>query len=111
MTKSELNALARELHDLIDHTVPKSSTVEKYGGMLYTLNPAAKEGQFCGVFVYKSHVQLAFSKGSALDDPLGLLCGNGKLRRHINFKRSEDIDKKVVSKLIKQAAKLSTEDD
>ncbi len=94
MTISELEALAEELHNLILRDVPTSSTVAKYGGILYTLNPTEKEGQFCGVFVYKSHVQLSFSAGSFLDDPLRILSGSGKLRRHINFKRSEDIEKK-----------------
>jgi len=110
MTISELTAIAEKLHDLIHRTVPKSSTVSKYGGLLYTLNPADKKGQFCGVFVHKSHVQLSFSEGSSLDVCLGVLSGSGKLRRHINFKRSEDIETKELSKLLKQAAKLSTTD-
>lgn len=104
---NELTALADELHNLIRQVVPKSTTVAKYGGMLYTLKPAEKEGQFCGVFLYKSHVQLAFSQGTSLDDPLHLLCGTGKLRRHINFKPSDDIDTESLSALIKQAATLS----
>lgn len=104
---NQLTALADELHELICQVVPKTSTVAKYGGMLYTLKPTEKEGQFCGVFIYKSHVQLAFSKGTLLDDPDNLLSGTGKLRRHINFKPSDDINRKSVSKLLNQASKLS----
>ncbi len=104
---NELTSIADELHRIICQAVPKATTVAKYGGMLHTSKPAEKEGQFCGVFLYKTHVQLAFSKGTLLDDPLHLLTGTGKLRRHINFKTTDDIDSKALSNLLKQAAKQS----
>lgn len=101
-------SMVRELDKLIRQAVPESKVVPKYGGNLYTLKPDEKEGQFCGVFIYKAHVQLAFSEGTSLNDPSRLLEGTGKYRRHINFRQSKDMDENAVAELIRQAAKLST---
>lgn len=103
----DLLALEEFLDRLIRSVVPGVECVQKYGGVLYTLYPEEKEGQFCGLFVFKSHVQLSFSQGAALDDPAGLLAGNGKVRRHVNFETPEQIDETGLSALILQASKQS----
>jgi hypothetical protein len=103
----ELNSLFDELVTLVGKSVPKAEQVSKYGGILFTLKPGEKEGQFCGVFPYDSHVQLAFSKGALLEDSkVYKLAGSGKYRRHINFKISEKLDKKELKFLIVQSTKL-----
>jgi len=89
-----LVSLADELENLILQVISGSVTVEKYGGTLFTLKPEEKEGQFCGVFIYKAHVQISFSKGALLSDDNNLLLGTGTLRRHINFKSMDDVDDK-----------------
>ena len=107
LNEMEQNLLIEKLDSIIRHAVPNVVTVPKYGGTLYTLKPEEKEGQFCGVFAYKNHVQLAFSQGTALKDPRQVLIGTGKFRRHLNVATSEDIDPDVVSELIKDAVTLS----
>lgn len=102
----EITSLADELENFIQQAIPKSTTVQKYGGTLFTLRPEEKEGQFCGVFLHKKHVQISFSKGSELKDPKKLLSGTGKLRRHVNFTSAGEIEFKDLEKLLKQAAKL-----
>lgn len=106
MTESEKQNLVAFLCQTVLSVVPKASTVEKYGGTLFTLHPTEKEGQFCGVFSYKAHVQLSFARGAELDDPDGLLEGGGKFRRHLSFKNVDDVDSKSVQRFIKSAAKL-----
>ncbi len=103
----ELDEIAKSLIELIHQAVPKATTRQKYGGTLFTLKPDEKERQFCGVFAYKTHIQLSFSEGVHLDDTEKLLQGSGKGRRHINFKSAEQIKKQTLKKMIKQAAKLS----
>lgn len=107
MTDVEQEKLKQVLDDIIRRTVPRAETVPKYGGVLYTLKPEEKEGQFCGVFPYKDHVQLAFSNGTELSDPQNVLTGTGKMRRHINFSKPEDVDINIVSGLLRQAAGIS----
>lgn len=105
MTDAEKKQLIETIDSFVMKAVPKSTKVPKYGGTLYTLKPDEKEGQFCGVFPYKTHVQLSFSKGASLDDPDGLLEGGGKFRRHLNFNRIDDVDGKVIRRFCKEAAK------
>lgn len=104
---STLITIANELEAFILSVVPQATTVNKYGGVLFTVHPEEKEGQFCGVFIYKQHVQLAFSLGAQLDDPHKLLAGSGKYRRHTNFTTLEDLDYAALEKLLLQAMKLS----
>ncbi len=107
MNDQEKEILIRELNATILKAVPKASVVGKYGGTLYTLKPDEKESQFCGLFPYKDHVQLAFSQGTLLKDPSSLLQGAGKFRRHINFLKMTDIDIPALNRLLKEAAKIS----
>jgi len=104
MNNDEKTALTAMLHKLILRAVPHAQTLSKYGGVLYTLKPDEKEGQFCGVFVLKAHVQRSFSNGATLDDPDGVLSGSGKYRRHLSFKTPDDVQPQVVTRLLKQAA-------
>lgn len=107
LNNSDKNVCVKTLEDLICKTVPKAQTVNKYGGKLYTLKPDEKEGQFCGVFPYKEHVQLAFSLGTSLKDPNDLLEGTGKFRRHININTLDEINVSELKPLIREAAKIS----
>lgn len=106
MTDAEKQNLIELLDSLVLAAVPKATKVAKYGGTLYTLNPDEKEGQFCGVFPYKAHVQLSFAQGALLDDHDGLLEGDGKFRRHLTYKSLDDVAAKVVKRFAKEAAKL-----
>ena len=106
MTDAEKQNLIDLLDSLVMAAVPKSTKVPKYGGTLYTLKPDEKEGQFCGVFPYKAHVQLSFAQGASLDDPDGLLEGGGKYRRHLTFKSLDDVDANTVKRFCKAAVKL-----
>ena len=101
-----MTSLANELEEFIQQVVPKAEPVKKYGGTLFTLVPEEKEGQFCGVFIHKKHVQISFSKGAQLKDPNNLLLGSGKLRRHINCASSESINFIELERLLLQASKL-----
>lgn len=101
-----LMALAEQLEVFIMDTIPGAERVHKYGGTLFTLKPDEKEGQFCGVFIYKEHVQVSFSLGAALDDPFGVLEGTGKRRRHVNFKDASDVNYEALEALLKQASTL-----
>ncbi|WP_324752710.1 DUF1801 domain-containing protein [Roseovarius sp. Pro17] len=104
ISRIQQDAIVRKLDQIIRQTVPKVETLPKYGGTLYTLKPSEKEGQFCGIFRYEDHVQLAFSNGIALEDPQRVLSGKGKFRRHINFSDLEVIDPEVLAELIADAA-------
>ena len=102
----ELLALKNELETFIKACVPESSSLSKYGGTLFTVKPNEKEGQFCGVFLYSQHVQISFSKGSKLNDSQKFLKGSGKNRRHINFKKIDEVNFNYLKELLCQSSKL-----
>lgn len=106
MTDAEKKNLIELLDAQLMAAVPKSTKVPKYGGTLYTLKPDEKEGQFCGVFPYKNHVQSSFAQGNELDDPNELLEGGGKFRRHLTYQSLDDVDAKIVKRFAKAASKL-----
>ncbi len=103
----EQDAIVERLDRIIREVVPKVDIVQKYGGTLYTLRPSEKEGQFCGIFPYKKHVQLAFSNGTALTDPKKVLRGTGKFRRHVNFSDIQEINPDTLAELIANAVQYS----
>ncbi|WP_395343749.1 DUF1801 domain-containing protein [Ningiella sp. W23] len=105
MSTQALNlvSLANELEEFVKRVVPDCTSYAKYGGTLFTVKPDEKEGQFCGVFTYAEHVQLSFSKGASLNDPKKQLSGNGKYRRHINYKNASDVDFPYLEDLIQQS--------
>jgi hypothetical protein len=105
MNETEKKIVSKMLVEIILRAAPKATAVSKYGGVLYTLKPAEKEAQFCGIFVYKNHVQLAISNIPALKDPAGVLLGTGTTRRHVNFESPDDVDPQALLPLLKQAAK------
>jgi len=109
MNEQDKALLINELSQVIFKAVPKADTLEKYGGVLFTLNPEQKEGQFCGLFSYEKHVQIVFSQGAKLKDAdaENRLEGKGKLRRYINFDSVYDIDKSYLTDLLLAAAYLS----
>lgn len=101
-----LISLANELEAFVQECLPESSSLSKYGGTLFTVNPDEKEGQFRGVFLYSQHVQISFSKGSQLNDPKKILKGSGKNRRHINFKQTDEVEFNYLKELLSQSSKL-----
>src|SRR6266536_2817687 len=61
-----------------------------------------------GVFhiaVYSKHVNLGFNDGATLDDPKGILQGNGNRIRHISIKTAEDLARPEVCAYIRRARK------
>jgi hypothetical protein len=69
----------------------------------------AADGGICTGEVYKSVVKLTFFKGASLPDPSGLFNSSleGKVRRAIDIKEGERIDKAALTKLIRAAVALN----
>src|SRR5262245_15588959 len=60
---------------------------------------------FCQVVVYPKGVNLMFNRGAELDDPDGILVGDGKIIRHIKVRRPEDLNNPYLRKFIRAALK------
>jgi hypothetical protein len=62
------------------------------------------------IAVYTKHVNLGFNEGATLDDPKGILQGDGKQIRHIQFKILEDIKRPPIRSYIRRARKKAFAD-
>ncbi|HJN25298.1 MAG TPA: DUF1801 domain-containing protein [Rhodospirillales bacterium] len=71
----------------------------KYGGIVFL-----KEGKIIGgIFSYKDHLSVEFSRGAQFDDPNSRLEGKGKHRRHLKFRDLDDIQSQDTETFIQQA--------
>lgn len=87
------------LRELVFKTGPGIEEALKWGRPCY----ATDAGLFCYIHRSANHVTLGFQQGTSLDDPDGLLEGDGKDMRHIKFESSNAIIKQAVSRLLKRA--------
>jgi len=67
------------------------------------------DGILCTGEVYKATVKMTFAKGASLDDPKGLFNSSldGNVRRAIDFREGEAIDKAALKALIRAAVALN----
>jgi hypothetical protein len=69
----------------------------------------SRNGGICTGETYKNVVKLTFFKGAALADPSGLFNSSldGKVRRAIDIKESDEIDEDALKNLIREAVALN----
>src|ERR1051325_1309705 len=82
------------LRSLILKTAPKLSEAIRFNALCY-FKPnhpfGAIGGNVCMIDCRKGTVELAFIHGAFLSDPLGLLQGIGKAKRHIQLRSVSDV--------------------
>ncbi len=76
---------------------------------LYSVTCKMSDG-FCMIPIYTNHLNLGFNKGTLLRDPKGLLCGTGKLIRHIPVTNRKDYNNPAVKALVKAAMQYAIEE-
>ena len=73
----------------------------KWGQPCYSLNSLV-----CYLNNFTSHVAFGFHQGAHLDDPLGLLVGQGKNMRHIKIHNVRDVRRAAFKTLIQAAIRF-----
>ena len=85
-------------------------------GVAPALEESVKWGNGCwlkgkspAAYVYSDDgfVQFGFVRGSALEDPRGLLEGQARYVRHIKVRKAADIDPKAFGALLRQAVRVT----
>ena len=99
--RTSQHRLMAEVRRIVEETVPDATQKIMYGGIMFE-----RGRPFCGVFAYNHHISIEFSDGVSLPDPLGVLEGRGKSRRHIKLIGWDDIASKRVQAYIAAAAAL-----
>ena len=82
---------------------PKAGHRPMYGGLVFERALGVPKTCICGIYAYSAHISIEFTQGAALADPMGVLEGSGKLRRHIKLRSMGDILAKDVEGYIARA--------
>ena len=91
--------IAESLLTLFRKHGPELGEDIKYGGIVFL-----KDGRIIGgIYSYKDHLSVEFSKGAQFDDPDARLEGNGKHRRHLKFRELDDVQSQDAETFIQQA--------
>ena len=94
--------IIRALRRFVKRVAPKLEESVKWG------NGCWLAGKDPVAYVYSDAdwVQLGFIRGASLDDPKGLLEGQGRYVRHVKVRKVADIDERAFGALLRQAVKL-----
>lgn len=94
-------SIIRALRGFVKRTAPHLQESVKWG------NGCWLNGEAPVSYVYSApdHVQFGFFRGASLEDPKGLLRGEGKFVRHIRLTKASGIDVKSFGDLLRQAAR------
>jgi hypothetical protein len=101
-----MNAHPNELADIARRWFEvMRNTGNDVGELLHDGHPTAcvEDAAFAYVNAFKAHVNVGFFRGAQLEDPGGLLEGNGKFMRHVKLRPDKQIDEAALKKLIDAA--------
>jgi len=103
-------AVARDARARLKKRLPSSVEMiyDNYNALVLGFGATDKVSEaVLSLAVFPNWVTLCFLWGVALDDPLGLLKGDGNQVRHIRLSSAEEIDRAGVAALIDQAVSNS----
>lgn len=106
----EVGATAREVVARLRARLPGAFELvyDNYNALVVGFSPTERASDaVLSVALYPRWVTLFFLNGAELDDPSGLLRGEGKVARHIVLASADDLDKPAVRSLVSRAIKLS----
>ncbi len=98
-------SLALDLRRLIRRLVPKSQEKIYRGWGVADYGFGGPGRGFLTIGPQKNYVNLYFMDGVELEDPAGLLEGSGKRLRHVKIRKPEDLKKRALHTLVRQAAR------
>ena len=89
---------------LLKATLPDiAETVDESAKLLgYGYGPGYK-GLVCTLIMSQTGVKIGIVRGSELPDPKHLMAGAGKVHRHVQLRRADDIERPGLSQLLKAA--------
>jgi len=93
------------LRELVLEGAPEAEESIKWARPAYEYN-----GALCYIMAFKNHVNLGFSRGTDLSDPLGILEGSGKEMRHVKVTTLEGILADALKDLVREAVALNRPD-
>jgi hypothetical protein len=99
LAKSLRALISKVYHDSIEVPWPRLRVIG------YGIGPNKSTEHFCYIAPYRTHVNLGFNHGMDLVDPDGLLEGKGKNFRHVKIKKTADVKRPALRRLLHQAVR------
>jgi len=99
--------LALALREMVLEEAPASieKVLRVYALVFWYSLTGRMSDAFVQVVTYPKGVNLMFNRGAELEDPDGVLVGEGKIIRHIKVRRPEDLKNPYLRKFIRAALK------
>ena len=94
--------VVRDLCRLVDEAAPGVSSSIKWGQPVWESN-----GPFAYVKAFPASVNFGFWRGAQLDDPDGLLDGEGDRMKHVKIRSVEDVRPDTLRAFVIQAVELN----
>jgi hypothetical protein len=93
-----------ELRDLVDDAAPGATGTIKWAQPVWESN-----GPFAYVKAFGRSVNIGFWRGVQLDDPGGILEGEGDRMKHLTLHEGDEIPSDALAAFVRQAVELNRE--
>ena len=92
------------LRRIVDAAAPDASSTIKWAQPVWE-----SDGPFAYVKAFERSVNIGFWRGVQLDDPTGILEGEGERMKHLTLREADTIPADELSALVRQAVSLNRE--
>lgn len=93
-----------ELRRVVDGAAPEAASGIKWAQPVWESN-----GPFAYIKAFSRSVNIGFWRGAQLDDPAGILEGEGDRMKHVSFREGDEIQSAELSAFVRQAVALNRE--
>ena len=100
--------IAIKLQRLILSVFPEAEVTNDGENVGYGFGSGYKDLVFV-ISPFKAHVNLGIVNGAALDDPVGLMGGSGKVHRHVKLGQVEQVGEPDLEELMRRALDAAQE--
>jgi hypothetical protein len=96
--------LVTELRSVVDDAAPGAASGIKWAQPVWESN-----GPFAYVKAFSRSVNIGFWRGAQLDDPAGILEGEGDRMKHVSLREGDAVQAAELSAFVRQAVELNKE--
>jgi hypothetical protein len=93
-----------QLRRVVDNAAPDARSSIKWAQPVWESN-----GPFAYIKAFSRSVNIGFWRGVQLDDPAGILEGEGDRMKHVTLREGDDVQATELSSFVRQAVELNRE--
>ncbi|HEX5012596.1 MAG TPA: DUF1801 domain-containing protein [Candidatus Limnocylindrales bacterium] len=97
-------AIVAELRRVVDAAAPDAKSTIKWAQPVWESN-----GPFAYIKAFSRSVNIGFWRGAQLDDPAGILAGEGDRMKHVSLREGDAVQADELAAFVRQAVDLNRE--